>query len=241
VVDRLNGARAFAYGGATIAYELRFARRKTLGIRVLPDGSVRVTAPQGAGLRAIEAVLLRKARWIARKQAEVAAHAPLPPYQYTSGETHLFLGRPVQLQVQQGPKALVMLAGRCLAVQTPAPADPLAVAALLERWQREQAEVVFAQELAAAARRVQPLGIAPPPTMRIRRMRTRWGSCTSRGAITLNLRLIQVERALIEYVLVHELCHLLEHNHSRAYYALLDRALPDWRGRKQQLNAARIG
>ena len=230
---------SFAYGATTIPYELRFARRKTLGIRVLPDASVRVTAPQGAGLPAIEAVLLRKAPWIVRKRAEVAAYTPPPPYRYVSGETHLFLGRQVQLNVEKGPKKAVVLTGCRLCVQTPDPADATAVAALLDRWQREQAEIVFAEELAAAARRVLPLGIVPPPQVRVRRMKARWGSCTARGAITLNLRLLEVERSLIEFVLVHELCHLLEHNHSKAYYALLDRALPDWRGRKKHLNAAK--
>jgi predicted metal-dependent hydrolase len=71
-------------------------------------------------------------------------------------------------------------------------------------------------------------------------MKSRWGSCTAKGVITLNLRLIQVERSLIQYVVVHELCHLREHNHSRAYYRLLDQALPGWRERKQRLNAAPI-
>ena len=88
------------------------------------------------------------------------------------------------------------------------PSDPQAVGALLEAWYRRQAQTVFAELLAAAGPRVHPLGIVPPAAIRIRRMKTRWGSCTTRGDITLNLRLIQADRGVIEYVLVHELCHL---------------------------------
>lgn len=235
----MSSIRSFLYGTTTISYELRFSRRKTLGIHVLPDASVRVTAPARTSLAAVEGVLLRKAPWIVRKQAEMRAHPPISPPQLVSGETHLFLGQPLELCVQHGLRSVVAVEGACLHVQTPQPADPQAVAALLERWYRGQAQAVFAEELARAALRVQPLGILPPPAVRIRRMQTRWGSCTSRGAITLNLRLIHFERVLIEYVLVHELCHLAQHNHSPAYYKLLDRALPDWRQRKQRLNAAR--
>ena len=177
-----------------------------------------------------------------RKQAEIARRPPAAaPRHYTSGEIHLYLGRQYRLVLEKRAKAV----GRsstptACACRSPNPTDPQAVAALLETWYRRQAQKVFAEELVAAGRRVAPLGIVPPAAVRIRRMTSRWGSCTSRGAITLNLRLIQADRTLIEYVLVHELCHLLQHNHSPAYYKLLDRALPDWRARKKRLNAAHL-
>jgi predicted metal-dependent hydrolase len=231
----------FLYGTTTISYELRYARRKTLGIQVRPDATVRVIAPAGATLPAIEEVLQRKAAWIVRKQAELATYrSPTLPRRCVSGETYFFLGKQLQLKVEQGRKAAVTIDAQWLRIQTPNSADPQAIAALLEAWYRRQAQTVFAEVLAAAAQRVLPLGIVAPTTIRIRRMKTRWGSCTSKGAITLNLRLIQLDRAIIEYVLVHELCHLAEHNHSPAYYRLLDYAMPDWRERKKRLTAARI-
>jgi predicted metal-dependent hydrolase len=78
------------------------------------------------------------------------------------------------------------------------------------------------------------------PKLTIRRMKSRWGSCGANGAVTLNLKLIQVGKPLIDYVIVHELCHLVEHNHSKRYYALLDRMLPDWRTRRQRLNESEV-
>jgi predicted metal-dependent hydrolase len=71
-------------------------------------------------------------------------------------------------------------------------------------------------------------------------MKARWGSCGANGKVTLNLKLIQVSKPLIDYVITHEICHLIEHNHSKHHYALLDRMLPDWRTRRQQLNEAEV-
>jgi len=82
--------------------------------------------------------------------------------------------------------------------------------------------------------------ITATPELRIRTMQKRWGSCTETGVITLNLKLIQVPKALIDYVIIHELCHLKEHNHSHAYYHLLDRVLPDWRARRDELNKVKV-
>jgi predicted metal-dependent hydrolase len=75
----------------------------------------------------------------------------------------------------------------------------------------------------------------------MRRMKARWGSCGTNGVITLNLKLMQAELASIDYVIVHELCHLIEHNHSKRYYALLGKMMPDWRARRQRLNEAERG
>ncbi len=77
----------------------------------------------------------------------------------------------------------------------------------------------------------------PYPTLTIRHMKTRWGSCSRHGRILINLRLIQAPLELIDYVIVHEVCHLKEHNHSKRYYLLLDTAMPDWRERRERLNA----
>jgi predicted metal-dependent hydrolase len=225
---------------SAIPYTLHRSSRKTLGIRIRPDGSVHVTAPHGASQAAVDEVLARKAAWIIRKQAEVRAYVPPPEHKFIPGEPHLYLGQPYLLQPQQSSRPAAALVGAHLCVRTPEPENPAVVAAVLERWYQAEARRVFAEELAAAAACVLPLGIVPPPAVRIRRMKSRWGSCTAKGVITLNLRLIQVERSLIQYVVVHELCHLREHNHSRAYYRLLDQALPGWRERKQRLNAAPI-
>jgi predicted metal-dependent hydrolase len=79
------------------------------------------------------------------------------------------------------------------------------------------------------------------PKVVVRQMRSRWGSCTARGKITLNLKLVMVPRQLIDYVIVHELCHLAEHNHSKGFYTLLSRVMPDWEERREKLERFDFG
>ena len=119
-------------------------------------------------------------------------------------------------------------------------AEPARVEKLVDQWYRRQAERVFAERLAAMLPRFDRVGIAKPELL-IRKMEKRWGSCSKAGVITLNVRLMQVPKACIEYVIVHELCHLVEHNHSRRFYQLLDRFMPNWGKLRRMLNEAEVG
>ena len=118
--------------------------------------------------------------------------------------------------------------------------DKARVKELLDGWYRRQARRVFRERLDTCYPRVQHLGI-DYPELALRVMKSRWGSCTQAGRITLNVKLIQVPKDFIDYVVVHELCHLKEHNHSRKYYDLLDRVMPDWKQRRDQLNSFEFG
>ena len=106
---------------------------------------------------------------------------------------------------------------------------------MLDAWYLSHAKRVFAERLAACYPRVEGLGI-PFPSLAIRDMKARWGSCSAKGRLTLNRRLIHVPKDLMDYVILHELCHLKEYNHGPAFYALLERVLPDWKARRQKLN-----
>jgi len=111
---------------------------------------------------------------------------------------------------------------------------------LVGRWYRDRAREVFAERVAACYPRVQGLGVAPP-VLTVRAMRTRWGSASAAGRITLNLKLVQVPASLIDYVVYHELCHLVAPHHGRAFYDLLGKVLPDWRERRERLNRYEFG
>ncbi len=230
------------FGDALIEYNVTYAARKTLAINVHPDLQVSVVAPMTATLSAIETKVRKRAAWILRQQQELELFLPqTPPRRYVSGETHRYLGRQYRLKVRQGELASVKLTRGFLTVLTPDKTDRVQVQALVEGWYRTQARRVLPERLAAMLPRFVRVGAPKEPQVSIRTMKSRWGSCTEVGVITLNLKLMQVPKPYIDYVLVHELCHLVEHNHSQRFYRLLDRMMPDWRTRRERLNQVEVG
>jgi predicted metal-dependent hydrolase len=224
------------YGTITIQYDLHFAARKTMGIDVHPDLSITVTAPQGSRPEEIAARVKKRGAWILRQQREFALYLPLtPPRQYVSGETHLYLGKQYRLKVIAEPDEQVKLTRGWLFVHTSDPQRRERVEALLTEWYRRHAQRIFVERLDACFPRIAKYGLERPQ-LEIRQMEKRWGSCTAEGKILLNLKLIQAPKELIDYVVMHELCHLKEHHHGASFYALLDRAMPDWRERRRRLN-----
>lgn len=231
-----DGIHTLYFGETAIDYTLTYAPRKTLAIQVHPDRSVTVKAPEGSDLAAVEAFLRKRAPWIVRQQrAFERLPQPAPPRRYISGESYSYLGRHYRLKVVEGERDWVKLTRGYLEVTTPSKANPEYVRAQVEGWMRKQARRVFYERLQAMLPRFAPLQL-PEPELVIKPMKARWGSCTEGGTITLNLELIKMPKPSIDYVIVHELCHLVEHNHGKQFYALLDRVLPDWETRRQRLN-----
>ncbi|MEN9935880.1 MAG: hypothetical protein RLZZ387_2459 [Chloroflexota bacterium] len=236
-----GGTHTIQYGDTTIAYDLSYAPRKTLAISVAPDLRVRVTAPPDTDLDAIAAKVRQRAPWILRQRRELARYLPAtPPRQYRSGETHRYLGRQYRLHVVAGEPAVVGLTRGWLHVTTPDTDDTERVRQLLDGWYDTRARRVFPERLRAMLPRFTTVDVTEPALV-IRPLEARWGSCSGAGTVTLNVRLIQAPKPHIDYVVVHELCHLVEHNHSKRFYALLDRMLPDWREQRRALNELALG
>jgi predicted metal-dependent hydrolase len=224
------------FGNTTITYSLSFAQRKTAAIEVHPDLQVTIIAPEGSEPETIEAFIRKRAGWILRQQRQFLTYAPQEtPRAYVSGESYRYLGRQYRLKVLEGPQDGVKQERSFIYLTVSDKNDTRHVRSIFEQWFRDEALHVFAKRLKTCYPRVERLGV-PYPALSIRSMKMRWGSCSSSGLIVLNPRLVQTPLDCIDYVLLHELCHLKEHNHSKQYYQLLDQVLPDWRERRQKLN-----
>lgn len=232
--------RTAHFGARTIPYTLTFAERRTLTIRVHPDLRVTAVAPLGTPPEEVDARVVRRAPWVLRRLRQYETYLPhLPARQYVSGETHRYLGRQLRLRVVGGEEEGVLLGRSELQVLLPDKTDRARVRALLTDWYQERAAEVLAERLAVCLPRVQYLGVAAP-RLAIRAMSTRWGSASAAGRVTLNVKLVQMPVRCIDYVVIHELCHLVHPNHSAEYYRLLDRILPDWRERRDRLNTQEL-
>lgn len=228
-------SHAIHYGNSRIIFELTYSQRKTLGIVVRPDRSVVVTAPEGSALESIEALVHKRGGWILKQQQELERYPePQPERDYVSGESCAYLGRRYRLKVLESPKDIVKPTRGWLHVYAQNN-NPARIKRLVEGWYRSRARQIFAKRLEICYLRARHLGI-PYPTLSIRTMEARWGSCPGPGRILLNTRLVQTPVACIDYVILHELCHLAEPNHTARFYELLSRMLPDWQKRREQLN-----
>lgn len=232
--------RTVAFKGGEICYRLERKRVKNLNLRVGPEG-VFASASSEIEAAEVDGFVASKGDYIlaALREFESYALRTPSPKRYVSGESFTILGRRVRLRVQQGAsKAATAIAydGVFLTVTVADPDDygtkRLLVTDYFERLCRETYNEIVAEKYPL----VRKYG-APRPTVRIREMETRWGSCSAKtGVITFNKRLIAAPRFCVEYVAIHELCHLIYPNHSKDFYALLTTFVPDWQERRKILN-----
>ncbi len=218
--------------GADVPFRLvRVRRRRSLLIRVTPDGVVEVRGPPSCTVAQAHEVLHRHAGWLARTLPRVREASACRP-RLADGTALSVLDEKLTLRVTHGRAAVVRRAGAELRLALPDQGEAT-VRAALEGWLRREAQRQLPDRLQALAR---PLGLAPARVV-IRGQRTRWGSCSSRGTISLNWRLLLVPSALAEYVLLHEACHLRHLCHSRDFWALVASQMPDWAERRARLRA----
>lgn len=230
---------SFQYGDEKIRFTVRRQPdRKTsrIAIHVEPDGNVLVDAPEAAPVEKILAGVKRRAHWISQHLEAVRLRmAHVMPREYVSGESLLYLGRRYQLRVRvvMDVSAHVAMRGAYIDVLVPQ-RDAELVRTALNGWFRARAREVFDTRLQAVA---EPLRwVKKLPHTRMQVMKVQWGSCSPGGRITLNPHLVKAPRECIDYVLLHELCHLQHHNHSPNFYTALDRHMPRWRMVKARLD-----
>ncbi|MHA8091060.1 M48 family metallopeptidase [Aquirufa regiilacus] len=222
----------FQFGSATIDYELQFLDRKTLGITVTPEMSVIVSAPIGTAIPKIESRLTKRAPWILKSISYfMAFHPKTPNRKYISGETHLYLGRQYLLKIILGEEESVKLKGKHLIVNT---IKTINARPLIENWYLSQAKNKLHSIALPLIEKFKKHKVAPT-SIELRNMPKRWGSCTAKGKIILNPELIKAPKGSIEYVITHELCHLIHHDHTQKFFDLQSKEMKDWEKWKTKL------
>lgn len=235
---------SFRYGDERIAFE-RVQRRQASGkvlIKVHPDCRVVVSAPRETADDAVLAAVKQRGRWIYEQLRDFRQQLEhVTPRQYISGESHYYLGKQYLLKVIEAPdsvQGVKMLRGklevsvRSLVTDSAKRAEK--VQALLADWYKARAREVFARRLNAMLE--QAIWVTERPPLRILTMQTQWGSCSPNGRITLNPHLVKAPRECIDYVILHELCHIAEHNHSEHFYRLMGQVMPGWEKTKAKLD-----
>jgi predicted metal-dependent hydrolase len=220
------------FGSKQIDFVLQYSNRKSLGITVTPELNVLVKAPTDTSLEKVKEKLRKKAPWIIRQQSFfLSFHPKTPARKFKGGETHLYLGRQYRLKIKNAKEETVKLKGKFIEVST---SNNSRVKQLVSDWYIENARTKFpiiAKPLIDKfkSHKVEPSSIV------LRDMPTRWGSCTPKGKIILNPELIKAPKGCIEYVIAHELCHLIHHDHTQRFMDLQTKEMKDWEKWKTKL------
>jgi predicted metal-dependent hydrolase len=222
-----RGQREIDLGAHRVGYELKRARRRSIGFVVAADG-LTVSAPRWVGIADIERALRDKSAWILRKlheQRERARRVAAARVDWRDGVQLPFLGRPLAVRLDPHATGAVLDAdsGR-LHVALPHGAEPAQIRDAVQSWLQRQARRIFEERCRVFAER---LGV------RVRRLTlssaaTRWGSASADGSIRLHWRLVHFAPAVIDYVVTHELAHLREMNHGPAFWSVVRAVLPEY-------------
>jgi predicted metal-dependent hydrolase len=212
-----------------IPYVLIRTKRRTLSL-VYQEQGLRVNAPLRLGLNVIESFIVHKSSWVLQQRArylEMQKHRPLPMMAWQHDTEFLFLGETIRLRLDAGnaaPKLLIQDGVQYLSVQLTPELPRDMVVHVISDWLKAQAKLQFANRLAIFAEKMN----LPMPTWRLSNAKRHWGSCNAKGHIRLNWRLIYFPLMAIDYVIVHELAHVIELNHSEKFWQIVKDIFPDY-------------
>jgi predicted metal-dependent hydrolase len=219
-----------------IPVEIRRKAIKNLHVGVYPpDGRVRVAAPPHLDDEAVRLAIVSRLSWIRRQQQGFTRQKRQCAREMVTGESHYFKGKRYRLNVveQVGNSQVRLAKNGSLELKVPPGTDQASRQQALDRWYRRQLKAQI-PDLLSHWNSVLGVEVAD---CRVKKMKTKWGSCNAQARrIWLNLELVKKPQACVEYILVHEMIHLLERHHNERFRQLMDRHMPDWKLRRDQLN-----
>lgn len=204
---------------------IRTRRKKSASIQL--DGDlVKVSVPQSLSDKRVRELISKRSPWIKTKLKELSDRPNIKPKEYVSGETFPYLGKNYRLKVLNGSENSVRLKGGYFITTISNRDSQLStVKSLLEDWYQTHAD----KRLREKTQRLASIVGVTPTSISTKPYKSRWGSCSVSGDITYNWKIILAPHCIVDYVVIHELCHLLEHNHSPRYWKHVERHVPDWR------------
>jgi predicted metal-dependent hydrolase len=225
--------RSVALCGQDVDYRLVRARRRSIGM-VIDHTGLSVRAPSWVSIREIELALRERAEWVIKTLAEWRGRdKEALPAEWREGAGLLYRGRPLTLALFPARKKTIAADLLHLTVLHPNPGDEVEIGAFVGRWLKEQALALLAPRVLHFASLV--TGVVPP--VKLSSARTQWGSCNHKGEIRLHWRLVQLPPAIADYVIAHEVAHLVELNHSPRFWALVESLLPGHAEARRELDA----
>jgi predicted metal-dependent hydrolase len=204
------------------------SRRRTISLEVTPAATLIVRAPQRASSAYIQEMIRQKGSWIQRKQEEMKRRPLQPCHEYAEGEFFLFLGRSYPLHIVDGESMTIERSDRLYVSRTLMPD----IRNQLTHWYIEEAR----RELQTRCMWFSLKTGHVPSTVRITDARKRWGSCTHNGGLNFSWRLIQAPPEIVDYVVVHELVHISQPDHSKKFWGKVGKIMPDYERRRKWLH-----
>ena len=203
---------------------IRTGRTKSASIQLDGD-KIKVSVPNRLSDTRVRELINKKSSWIEGKLKEQSIRKTIKPKEYVSGEIFTYLGRNYRMKVMQGEYSSLKLKGGYLQAVVDQQSSQKIVKSLLIDWYLEHAE----KRLIEKTQRWEKIIGVDVNTIKVRDYKSRWGSCSVQGDITYNWRIIQAPHNIIDYVVIHELCHRLEHNHSKKFWKQVEKHHPTWR------------
>jgi len=257
-VTHSHALRKYQFESGDLEVVVKRQRRKSLALHINSPDEVEIRAPLKCSWSLIDGFIFQKETWIFDAIASLKQRPPTPRPVFAHGEKHNFLGKEYAMEVCQGTPALVFVLGDKIVIRSRNPGRAGEVERLFMAFLKTKAYGYFPGRIQQCRQKfmeidptiamqdgaVTVIGQDPltgdEPELNtgfhIRRMKARWGSCSSRGELCFNSLLMQKSEVLIDLVIVHELCHLRHFSHNKAFYGLLEKVLPDWRIREKLLD-----
>lgn len=221
------------FGSRKIEFTVKYTARKTFGIKVSPDKTVHVSVPLETSMEEIEKWVVKKATWIFKQQHYFNTLELYDiNYEIKSGYSVFYLGRQYKIIIEISKKEEVSYLGNQFLILVKNKENaPI----IFEKWMKERA-IQKISEIAIPLMKKFEKNYQVPSKIHFQEMPTRWGSCIVKNKLIFNPRLIHVPRRCIEYVIMHELCHLIHKHHNKDFFDFLTLKMPDWEKRKLKLD-----